>query len=205
MAKKKGTTNGSDKTRSEATAAAKPLFNDPKQPQSPVTTDNLKVTIDKAIQEAFAKQEKRELADLRQGVRSDAPKAKKPRIRLMNDDTDPQAKPRIRLIPEKQKIRGRFKVSEVTHNPVEEQQKQPMSKVWLNIPPATTIPDLPRKTKPKVRFKTPQEKPVTPTGASINEIAEKLQTAEQQAPAAKPKIEFKGTVPHNLVPQPAKP
>lgn len=203
MARKKtGKSKDTDQTRSETTAAAQTLFNNPEQPQSPVTTDNLAKTVDKAIQEAFAKREKRELSDLRQGTKSGAPKAKKPRIRLMDDENDPQAKPRVRIIPEKQKIRGRFKTSTVPTNEVEEKPKKP--KVKLRIPAVTTLPDLPRR-KPKVKLKTKdqQETPATPTGASINQIAEKLQVAEQQSPT-KPKVKFSGTVPTNVVPS-AKP
>lgn len=202
--KKGGKPDPASQTRSETTAAAKTLFNNPEQPQSPVTTENLVKTIDKAVQEAFLKQEKKDLSTLKQGTKAAGAKAKKPRIRLMQED-DPQAKPRVRIMPEAQKIRGRFKTSQVPTNVVDEEQKPKKPKVRLKIPAVTTIPqDTPRK-KPKVKYKgrVPTE-PATSTGASINEIAEKLQFAEKQQAASKPKIKIKGTaVPFNRVAEPA--
>jgi len=67
MASKKPPSNKNDpgQTRSETTSAAQTIFNLPKQPQSPVTTENIASTINKAVQDAFAQKEKMDMAGLK--------------------------------------------------------------------------------------------------------------------------------------------
>ena len=202
MPKTPKTPSGPSQTRSDTTAAAQTLFNQPNQPKAPVTTDNLTNTVDAAVsaavQQEFAKKEKADMADLKKlstakksGKKAATPKAKpyKPGDKkvsdsdllkaLLKEDSVRAALRSVGLNETSLGSRNRARRMIREHSKeikAEDAKKKKAAKV--KVPTADDVPDTPRKKprekpKPVPGAKVPT-KAKTPTGAAITQLAENL-------------------------------
>jgi hypothetical protein len=173
--KKKNNSDSPGQTTSETTAAAHVIFNDPEQPQRPVTVENINKTVSQAVGKAFAEKEKEDM--------------KKLKVRIKNPPAPPttqnKPKPKIKIKPD-----------QVPVTSVEEETQKPKMKIKLKQNKPESSKKMKIRMKPNAPGET-EEKVNTPTGISINQLAEKLadNISDKEKPS-KPRIRIKPDAPY---------